>query len=111
MGREDTTSRRMIREFCAIYQLDAKVLLSRSELLLESYRKICFARCLDDEEYEDEDGDMDETVERPVEDETVAFGVSEDLDRDIQQPQAITGVRVIAVGNGKVAGTATLTRN
>ncbi|MBP5300807.1 MAG: hypothetical protein J6Y80_05320, partial [Victivallales bacterium] len=60
---------------------------------------------------EDEDGDMDETVELPVEDETVAFGVSEDLDRDIQQPQAITGVRVIAVGNGNVAGTATLTRN
>ena len=59
----------------------------------------------------DEDGDLAETVELPADDKTIPFGVSEDLDRDIQQPQAITGVRVIAVGNGNTANaTATLTR-
>ncbi|MBR4517869.1 MAG: hypothetical protein IKO65_02590, partial [Victivallales bacterium] len=59
----------------------------------------------------DEDGDLAEAVELPAEDETIAFGVSEDLDRDISQPQAITGVRVIAVGNGNTANaTGTLTR-
>ena len=91
MGREDTTSRRMIREFCAIYQLDAKVLLNRSELLLESYRKICFARCLDDEEYEDEE--MEE--KKPID--VVLF--LENLDPTMSQVEFVNEIQDLADKN------------
>jgi len=40
----------------------------------------------------------------PASDLNIAFVVSEDVDRDIQQPQAISGLRILAVGRGNAVG-------
>ncbi|MDY0176686.1 MAG: kelch repeat-containing protein [Lentisphaeria bacterium] len=42
--------------------------------------------------------------ELPASDLNIAFVVSEDVDRDIQQPQAISGLRILAVGRGNAVG-------
>ena len=49
MGREETASRKRVRDFCFMYQMDAQTLLDRATLLLSSYRNICYTSCLDNE--------------------------------------------------------------
>ncbi len=53
MGREETASRKRVRDFCFMYQMDAQTLLDRATLLLSSYRNICYTSCLDNEECTD----------------------------------------------------------
>ncbi len=60
----------------------------------------------------DGDGEADGSiVELPAADQTVALTVSNDTAREIQQPAAITGVRVLSVGIDATVGDSTLTRN
>ena len=58
----------------------------------------------------DEDNDIQEIVDMPAADAAVDITVATETGRDIQQPQAITGVRVISVGAGAALGKGTLTR-
>ncbi len=52
MGREDTFARDTIHDLCYAYCMDEKTLFKRADMLLNSYRRICFATYLDDEEEE-----------------------------------------------------------